>query len=210
MIAFGDVGLGGLAVGLLDEAGDAEAAVAFRMGFRPADVAVPGLRALRRHADGHERPGPCRHGAALGRIEEGGNVTDDVIGGKHQEHRVRILGGDDQSGDGGGGRGVAAEGFENDVARRNPDLTKLLGDDEAMLGVADDERRQERVLVADALDRLLQERGLRHQRQQLLRIELPRQGPQPRAGAPGQDHRLNLPRSRCWRPHADVSAAAPF
>src|SRR5215212_3416785 len=63
------------------------------------------------------------------------------------------------------------------------DGPELLGDDETVLGIGDDEKILEKVRGGDALGGPLQQRLLARERQQLLRVGLARQRPQPRPGA---------------------------
>ena len=62
-----------------------------------------------------------------------------------------------ERGDGDRRRGVASERLENGGARRDPALPELLGDDEAVLVIGDDQRRGEARPVRDAKRRLLQQ-----------------------------------------------------
>jgi hypothetical protein len=64
--------------------------------------------------------------------------------------------GEHQGRDAAGGRGVAAQGLQNDRARRDVHEAKLLGDDETVLVIGDDEGRGEARLIRHAQRRLLQ------------------------------------------------------
>ena len=65
-----------------------------------------------------------------------------------------------ERGDARGGRGVAADRLEHDRLRRDAGQAQLLGDDEAVLVIGDDERRREALAVGDAQRRLLQQAAL--------------------------------------------------
>ena len=115
-----------------------------------------------------------------------------MVGRHDEEDRPRVALQRREGGDGDGGRGVAPERLEDDGSARDAEGAHLLGDDEAMLLVGDDDRRLEQGLVADPQGRLLQH-GLRSdQGQELLRIGLPRQGPEAGPGAAGQEHGNDL------------------
>ena len=126
------------------------------------------------------------------------HVADHVIGGQHEQDGVRCmtaalafaLAGTVERHERrhrNGGRGIAADGLEDDRLRRRAELQHLLGHDEAMALVADDDGRREIRQAGDALHRLLQHRLLADQWQQLLGVQLARERPEPRAGAAGED-----------------------
>ena len=98
---------------------------------------------------------------------------------------------------GGGDRrtGVAGERLEQDGLRLDADLAQLLVDQEAMILVADQQRCGEADVAQAARRRVLQQRPLGHERQELLGIRRARQRPQARAGAAGQDDRMDLRRA---------------
>ena len=128
---------------------------------------------------------------------ERGDVADHVIGGQHQQQRIvaaslrcRERGERDRRG------GVATDRLEHDGLRRVVDHAQLLGDQEAMRLVADDDRRAGAEPVAAARGGL-QHRLLVDQRQQLLRIQLARERPEPGTGAAGEkDWNQHVPRDR--------------
>ena len=151
-----------------------------------ADVAEPGLGTGRGHAerdevslDRHRRRGP--HGP-----HEAGRVADGVVGGQHQHHGVRVVGGDQPGGRGDRGSGAPADGFEDDRPRLDAEVPHLLGDREAVLLPAHQQRRGELVPL-DPPRGLLQQADLGEQREQLLGEQLPGHRPQPGARPPGQD-----------------------
>ena len=88
--------------------------------------------------------------ALLGRGERGtdsrlecSDIANHMVRGQHQQHRIvpcRVLQGRER-GQRDRRRGVATEGLEHDRARLDLDLPQLLGDEEAVRIVADDDRR---------------------------------------------------------------------
>jgi hypothetical protein len=68
---------------------------------------------------------------------------------------------------------------------------RLLGDDEAELGIGDDHRGGEQARAGDAVEYLLEGRRRADQRHELLRHLFARHRPQARAGAAAQYHRDN-------------------
>jgi hypothetical protein len=93
---------------------------------------------------------------------------------------------------GDGRRRIPGDGLEQDPPRLHADLPQLLIDDEPMLVVANHDGRIEPGVVDAPRDRVLDQRTVGSELQELLRIERPRQRPQPRAGAAGQNDRMNL------------------
>ncbi len=113
----------------------------------------------------------------------------------HEHERIGIARQQPKRGGCDGRAGVAAHGFEQDAKRPQADLVKLLGDQEAMLFVADQKgRRKSNVAVVSGRG-LLEERPLRDKRMQLLGKGRTRQGPKLRSGTARQDHRMNLRRA---------------
>jgi hypothetical protein len=102
-----------------------------------------------------------------------------VVGRQHQHERARILPGQQQGGAGDRRSGIAAaaDGLEHDGRRLASGIAELLGDDETVLLVADDERGGEAAGIAHAGDGLLQQAALGGEREKLLRIEGPRKRP---------------------------------
>jgi hypothetical protein len=79
--------------------------------------------------------------------------------------------------------------LKHDARARDPDGAQLLGDDEAVLGVGDDQRRGEAGRVAGAAGGLLEHSLGPGERQKLLGVGLAREGPEPGAGAAGEQNR---------------------
>jgi hypothetical protein len=155
-----------------------------------ADVAVARLGAVGHHAEGDQLALLREAGAGDQRGAEGVGIADDMVGGQHQQHGVVALLAVLQRGGGGqrhGRRRVAADGLEQDGRGLHAGLAELLGHQEAMFLVAHDDGIGEPVEAVEAAERGLQHGVLAHQRQQLLRIQLARQRPEPRAGAARED-----------------------
>ena len=137
-IALGHVAGGGGGVGLLDEGVDRAHGAAVERRARP-DVAVVGRRMRRRDAEGDDLP--LRRGG--GGLPAGGaelvGLADDVVGRQHQHDRVRRAASRQHGGDRHGGAGIAPHRLEHDV-RLDAALAQLLGDDEAEVGIGDDDR----------------------------------------------------------------------
>ncbi len=145
------------------------------------DIAVAGLGPVRCHAESDQGAGARRRGGDLHRGPKSPQVIDDMIRGKqHDQGIAEALFQHDRS-HGGGRCGVATLRLEHDRLRRHLGLAQLLGDDEAMLVVADDQRCREAGRVGDPPEGVLEHGELRSQRQELLRIESARQWPQPSA-----------------------------
>jgi hypothetical protein len=160
------------------------------------DVPVARLGARRYDAERHEAPFPSgrdrlRYGAAKCR-----EICEHVVGRQHKEERLfrglaiacgvrecRERGYRDRR------RGVAARRLEQDRGRCEAGLAQLLRDQEAVRLVADDERSCHPRQAGGPERRLLDHRPLSDERQELLRVELPRQRPEPRPRAARQDDR---------------------
>ncbi len=117
-------------------------------------------------------------------------VGDQMVGGDHQQHGRGILLHRELGGGGDGGRGIAALRLQDDGGL-DAAGARLLGDDEAELGIGDDHRRGEQALAGDAVEHLLEGRRRADQRHELLRHLFARYRPQARAGAAAQYHRDN-------------------
>ncbi len=195
IVAGGEIAFGARAVGLLDEGGDVIAAVlAGKSGAAP-DIAIAGFRPVGGDAEGDQGAGPRRPCRARQRRGEGGVIGDGVIGRHDQEQGGGIGRRQHERGNGGGRCGIAPDRLEDDGMRRDRDLPQLLGDDEAMLVIGDDQRRREARAIADPPHRLLQQALARKQREELLGIKRARHRPKPRPRAARQDDR---------RDHADL------
>ena len=88
----------------------------------------------------------------LDRLPEGGSIADDVVGSEHQQQRVIARGHGLEGGNGHGRCGVAAHGLQQDRRGIHADLAHLLGHDEAVVFVADQQRRLE---ICNSLQTLL-------------------------------------------------------
>jgi hypothetical protein len=78
----------------------------------------------------------------LAQFGEAGAVAHDMIGGEHDDDRLRRAARGEAGGHGDGGAGVAARGFEDDVGL-GADLAQLVGDEKAIVLIGDDDRRLE-------------------------------------------------------------------
>ena len=151
------------------------------------DIAVARLRRGRRKAERHDAAllAPRRRRMGNG-VAERGFVGDDVVGRQQQDNASRIFRGDHQRSNGRRRRRVAAHRFQHDGVRRHADFLHLLGDQEAMHLAAQKDRRL-RARHLGAQHGILNHRLRAVQRQKLFGQGGPRQRPQARAAAAGQD-----------------------
>jgi hypothetical protein len=187
-IAGGDVALGGLAVGLLDEGGDAADAIEAGERLARPNVAEAGGRLARADAEDDDlavcrRPAGERRGGA-----EAGEVADQVVGSEHEDGRLRIAARDEDGSGGDRGGGVARLRLQDEIGL-DIGIAQGLGDQEAVVAVGDDHRRREERGVGDALQGAGEGRAAIDQRQEGLRRDVVGGGPQTRAGAAAHDHR---------------------
>ena len=192
-------------VRLLDKPGERESASAAFDRLPACDVAIAALGPLRINAEGDEHARASGNFGALDRSAEGIGVGDRVIRRHHQHQRIGLAFGDAQRGNARRRRRVAADRLEQQGFRSRGDLAQLLGDDEAVLLIGNDQRRGEAGLAGDPQHRLLQQAGIAEERQQLLRIKRARHWPEAGARAPGQDHRMD----HAFHYHNRVNQALP-
>ncbi len=160
------------------------------------DIAVTCLGLVWHDAERHQTaPSRRRRADRYGRLKRL-HVLNDVIGRQYEQHgidslRLRrlILRHGCHRGDRNRGRSVTPARLENDRLRLRPRFQQLLGDQEAMTFVANDDRTRNVLDTRKPRQRLLQHRSLADERQQLLRIQLPRKRPQASAGAAGKNDR---------------------
>ncbi len=145
----------------------------------------------RADAEGDQQPLPGQARRGGDRLAERGRIADGVVRGQHEKQALWVLRARVECGDGGGRRGVAARGLEDLHRRPHAELVQLLGDNEAMLVVADDDWGRALRQAGKARHRLLQQRALRDERQELLGEGAARHRPQARPGAARQNHRVN-------------------
>ncbi len=181
-----EVAAGALGVGLLVEAAHGEALAEPLAGF---DVAVAGLGPVGPHPEDHEASlGGERGGAG----DRGGKALlrlDDVVGGQHEQRRVRLAAGlEPGAGVGDRGRRVARGRFGEDREAGRPQPARLLQDRLRLALVGDDEHAAGRPQAERARQRLLEERSAAAEVQELLRRAFARCRPQPGARAARQDH----------------------
>jgi hypothetical protein len=172
----GHQALRGRGVRLLQEAGNRKGAVISLQLVAALDVAVAGLRRGRMHAEGDDPPGPRRGGGGLQRLQQGRGVGDHVVSRQHPQHRVRLLLRHQQGGGGDGGGGVAANRLQHHACIAHPGGAQLFADQEAMLVVADNDRRGE-ARAGGPQRRLLDQAAIRYQRPELLWKGLARHRP---------------------------------
>ena len=84
--------------------------------------------------------------------------------------------------------GVARCRLEQHASKARANLERLLGDEKAVVGIGEDQRRRVERRVQHALQRLGEEAKLANQRQKLFRPGRARQRPQARALTAGEDH----------------------
>ena len=113
-------------------------------------------------------------------------VGDRMVGGEQPQHRVGVVFGDQDGGGGDRGGAVAADRLQHDARRGDAGGAELLGDQEAVLLVAHDDRRRE-ALAVGAQRGLLQQGAIGDQRPKLLGEAFARDRPEARAGAAGED-----------------------
>jgi hypothetical protein len=143
------------------------------------DIPKPGLSPFGHDPEGHQAPlrsGVRTLGHGLGK---GPAVTDEVVGRKHEQDRILVLAQGQERAQGSGRGRVPPDRLKDDGLGLHADLPQLLGHHEAVLLVADDDGRRGVPDRAQAHDRLLEHGPLTAQRQELLRVELPGQWPQP-------------------------------
>ena len=177
----GDIGLGGRQVGFLDEGGDLADRAGSGLG---ADVAVAGLGRGGRDAEDHQ--GSCLGGRRAGGDggAQGGRVGHPGVGAEQQDELGAGLSGG-QRGDHGGRAGVAALRLEDQQARGDIDGRQLFADQVGVGGVADHHRRGEG-FAGEAHGGVLDQGARAAQGMELLGLGAARQGPEPRAGATGE------------------------
>ena len=160
-------------------------------GFGRLDVAVAGFRSGRNDPEGHQATGLCSGSTGIHRLAELLRITDQVVGRQYQQqwvlppscglqrcHRDRR-------------RRVPPHWFQQDGVGFNADLPHLLGHDEAMVFIADQQRCLEAIETLQPLLGLLHQGGitLPAEGPVLLRVTGAGQWPPSRAGPAAEDHR---------------------
>ena len=173
-------------IGFFDEAGQRIHPGRLRQLGADLDIAVCRLRPMRLHAESDELAGACGHHREVERVVQRVRQLDRRVGRHHPQHAVGR--GGEQGGGGDRRGGVPSDGLQHDGRIGDADVTELLGDQEAVLVVADRHEPAETRAHA-AQRRFLQHGPLRHQGPELLWEALPRHRPQPRARPARQDHR---------------------
>ena len=120
--------------------------------FGRFDVAVARFRRCGHDAEGHQPAGLRFRAPGVDGGAEVGGITDHMVGGEHQQQRVLTTGCGLECGDGHGRSRVAPHGLQQDRAGLLADLAHLLGHDEAVVVVADQQGRRQ---VVESLQPLL-------------------------------------------------------
>src|SRR5262245_34194677 len=111
-----------------------------------------------------------------------------MIGGEDEQDGFRVAPAGEFSRDRNGGTGIAADRLEDDVGAGTGPL-QLIGDGEAKLGVGDDDRWGKNTGIGDAREDLLKGRRIAAQGNELFRLALARERPQPGTATPANDDR---------------------
>ena len=181
----------GRGVGLLDEPRDAKHAIVTLDRLAALDVTVAGRGVIGPDAERREET-RARAGCRLQhRDMECLHIADQVIGRQHEHHRIGIGALERERSDRNRRRGIASDRLEDLHARRRVDRAQLLGDEKAVLAVADDRRRLGAGEATQPLDGLLQHGPLGHERQELLGQQLARHRPEPAAAAATEDNGMD-------------------
>ena len=117
-----------------------------------------------------------------------GRVGDHVVGGEQPQHGVGVGFRDQGSRGGYRGGAVAADRLQQDARGGDAGGAELLGDQEAVLLIAYDDRRRE-ALATGTKRGFLQQRAIGDERPELLGEAFARDRPEPGAGAAGEDDR---------------------
>jgi hypothetical protein len=200
----GEVGVGPGAVGLLVEPLGAIGARPGALDLLPQlDVAVTRFGVTRADADGDQDvvaacqlDGPAHGGA------EAGDVGDGVIGGDADHHRVLLAPQDQLRRQRDAGRGIAADGLEDEVRRGDP--RRLPPRQGGLIGAGHDQGPARGTEAAEALRRLLEHRPSPQDGQELLGPRPSARRPEARALAAGHDDRIG----RWGRHRAGMMGAA--
>ena len=175
---------------LLHEALDPAAVVADPGGAGRLDVSVPGLGVGGGHPEGHEVPGRGLQHGRPHRAREPALVADDVVGREHQQDGVlaRVAAHQRrQRRRGDGRRGVSSHRLQQHGRGVHADGLELFGHHEAVGLVAHHDGRPQLVERGQTPGGGLEQGVLVHQRDELLRMELTGQRPEPGAGAARED-----------------------
>ena len=143
-------------VGLLDEPRDAKHAVVTGNRLAALDVAVAGRRVIGPDAERREESRSRAGGRRQHRDMECLHIADQMIGRQHEHHRIGIGALQRERSDRHRRSGIASDRLENLHARWCADRAQLLGDEKAVLAVADDRRRFGAGEATQPLDGLLQ------------------------------------------------------
>ncbi len=168
-----DIGRRGLGVGLLDEAAELEDALADRQRRAELDIAVGRGGMGGPYAEGDDRALEGGGDGGLGGGAEGLDVGNVVVGGDADGDGAGMAGGDPARGGRHGRGGIAAFRLDDDEGL-GPDLAELAADG-LQVGLAGDHHRLGGALQPrHAQHRVLEQRALAQEGQELLRTRRPR------------------------------------
>ena len=188
------VAAGGVEVGLLHEPADGGRGGAFPR----LHVPVAGFGVMGGDAEGHDAP---LHGQLHGGSEflvKGREIDDDMIGGEDPQHGVLDIRADLKARQQNRRCGVAARRLADDpAAGRNADGLHVPGDLMPVLFTADHAHVLRGEGRHQAMQGALDQGFAADQLGQLLGVELPRHGPQPRSAAARQQNGVNRQFSCC-------------
>ena len=134
------------------------------------NVSVAGFRCVGHDAEGHEFAFGGQRSRDRRRLLEGPRIAHDMIGGRHEQNRLRIDLQRLQRGQRHRRCGVSARGLEQYRARLVSHRANLFRHREAMRLIAHDDRIARTLDGGEARHRVLQHGVLARQRQQLFRI----------------------------------------
>jgi len=158
-----------LAVWFLDETGQSECAAAIGQWNALPDIAIAGLRAIRRNAKGHGKPRLCQRDSLDNGIPEHGSIQNHVIRRHHHQYGIVTLALRPECSQRQRRCRIATKGFKQGFTLFAKQA-HLLGHDEAMVLIANQQRFAEPGNAIQTSHGCLQHRLLADQRQKLFRI----------------------------------------
>ena len=111
-----------------------------------------------------------------------------MIGREHQQDGFAIAPAGEFSRDRNGGTGIATDRLKDDIRACTGSL-QLIGDGKAKLRVRHDDRWRKNTRIGNPREDLLKRRRVAAQRNELFRLALARERPQPRSTTPANDDR---------------------
>ena len=158
---------GGGGVGLLHEARQFMHAGQIGQRRSDLDVAIAGFRRRWLHAEGYHAPGACSGHGSGQRCAQRRQIGDRGIRRHHPQHGIRVFLCHQQRRRSNGRGAVAAHRLQHDSRPFDPGGAQLLGDQEPVFLIADDDRRGE-FRTMGAKGGFLDHRPLGYQRPELL------------------------------------------